>query len=189
MELSEILSIAGKPGLFKVLHQSRGGVVVVSLTDGKKMSIGQTQRVSTLSDISVYIESGDEPLKNIFDSMLAYNDGKEIDIDVKDNDALRSFFTEILPEHDAERVYTSDIKKILKWYNTLVAKDMLTASTPETEEKASEEAETKEETSDSKKEETPKAKTKKVKKEEPADSKEKESVVSEKKAQTSAKEK
>ena len=59
MDLSKILSIAGKPGLFKILHQTRGGVVAESLTDGKKMSIGQTQRVSTLSDISVYKGDGD----------------------------------------------------------------------------------------------------------------------------------
>lgn len=183
MELSEILSIAGKPGLFKVLHQSRGGVVVVSLADGKKMSIGQTQRVSTLSDISVYTETGDEPLKNIFDSMLAYNDGKEIEIDVKDNDALRSFFTEILPEHDAERVYTSDIKKILKWYNTLVAKDMLTASASEATEK---ESEAKEESADSEKEVT-KPKAKKPKKAENADSEAEETVPSEGDSNESAK--
>lgn len=125
MELSKILSIAGKPGLFKILHQSRGGVVVASLADGKKMSIGQTQRVSTLSDISVYKVDGDEPLEKIFEKMLAYNEGKPLDIELKDNNGLRAFFLEILPEHDEERVYTSDIKKLVKWFNTLLEKGLL----------------------------------------------------------------
>ncbi len=137
MDLSKILSIAGKPGLFKVLHQTRSGVVVVSLTDGKKMSIGQTQRVSTLSDISVYKVDGDEPLKNIFESMLAYGKGAQLDIDVKDDNGLRSFFEEIIPDFDKDRVYTSDIRKIVKWYNTLLEKGLLEPS--EEDEKKEEE--------------------------------------------------
>jgi hypothetical protein len=128
MELSKILSIAGKPGLYQILHQSRGGVVVASLADGKKMSIGQTQRVSTLSDISVYKVDGDEPLEKIFDKMLDYNGGKPLDVELKDNNSLRAFFLEILPEHDEERVYTSDIKKLVKWFNTLVEKGLLEKS-------------------------------------------------------------
>jgi len=136
MDLSKILSIAGKPGLFKILHQTRGGVVVESLTDGKKMSIGQTQRVSTLSDISVYKVDGDEPLKNIFEQMLTHGKGEALDVDVKDDNGMRSFFEEIIPDFDKDRVYTSDIRKIVKWYNTLLAKGLL---------EPSEEAEKKEE--------------------------------------------
>lgn len=151
MDLSKILSIAGKPGLFQVLHQTRGGVVVVSLTDGKKMSIGQTQRVSTLSDISVYKVDGDEPLKNIFESMLTYGKGAQLDIDVKDDNGLRSFFEEIIPDFDKDRVYTSDIRKIVKWYNTLLEKGLLEPS--EEEEK---EEEKKEDDTPAKKEKTTK---------------------------------
>jgi hypothetical protein len=75
MDLSKVLSIAGKPGLYRILNQSRGGVVVTSLVDGKKMAIGHTQRVSTLSDISVYTWQGDEPLKNILKKIYELRDG------------------------------------------------------------------------------------------------------------------
>ncbi len=120
MELSTILSISGKPGLYKIISQSRGGVVVSSLLDGKKVSIGQTQRVSTLSDISIYTEEGDEPLENIFKKFHARSEGGVLEIDKGSNDDLRNFFLEILPDHDESRVYASDIKKMVKWFNLLM---------------------------------------------------------------------
>ncbi len=125
MDLSKILSISGKPGLFQVVSQSNRGVVVASLQDGKKMAIGQTQRVSTLSDISIYTIEGDEPLKDIFKSFNDYTNGSQLDIDIQDKQALRDFFLEVLPDHDEERVYVSDIKKMIKWYNTLQEKGLL----------------------------------------------------------------
>ncbi|MFT5904024.1 MAG: hypothetical protein ACI9O2_000881 [Flammeovirgaceae bacterium] len=97
MDLTQILSIAGKPGLFKILNQSRGGVVVTSLNDGKKMVVSQTQRVSTLSDISIYTLEGDEPLSNIFEMMREQSGGKEVEIDAKDPDTLREYFFKIFP--------------------------------------------------------------------------------------------
>jgi len=136
MDLSKILSIAGKPGLYQIVNQSRGGVVAKSLLDGKKVSIGQTQRVSTLSDISIYVEDGDEPLVNILKTIYESNGGTEIEIDLKDADALRNLLREALPEHDEERVYTSDIKKMVKWYNLLHKNNLLDFS-----EKAEEETE------------------------------------------------
>jgi hypothetical protein len=139
MDLSKIISIAGKPGLFKIINQSRGGVVVVSLTDGKKMAVGQTQRVSSLSDISVYTLEGDEPLPEIFSKILETTGGEALDIDLKDQEALRGFLLEILPEHDEERVYPSDIKKMVKWYNLLLKKDLL-KSEPKDEEPKDEES-------------------------------------------------
>jgi len=141
MDLSQIISIAGKPGLFRIVNQSRGGVVVVSLQDGRKMAIGQTQRVSSLSDISIYTVEGDEPLKDIFAKIHAHTEGKEVDIDLKDQSALRDFLYEILPDHDDERVYASDIKKIVKWFNTLLEKDLLDFSDEETDKKENSEEE------------------------------------------------
>lgn len=138
MDLSKILSIAGKPGLYQIVSQSRGGVVAKSLIDGKKMSIGQTLRVSTLSDISIYVEDGDEPLYNVLKQIHETYGEKELDIDQKDSDALRSFLREILPEHDEERVYTSDIKKVIKWYNMLLENDLLDFTEEATEEEAKE---------------------------------------------------
>jgi len=135
MDLSKILSIAGKPGLFRILSQSRGGVVVESLTDGKKFSIGQTQRVSTLSDISMFTWDGDMPLKTIFESIQKLEKEGSIDPDFSDSAALRTFFLTVLPEHDTERVYVSDIKKLVKWYKMLQDKNLLDAEiTPEAEE-------------------------------------------------------
>jgi hypothetical protein len=146
MDLSQILSIAGKPGLFKILNQSRGGVVVTSLNDGKKMVIGQTQRVSTLSDISIYTLEGDEPLANIFEKMRKQSDGKEVEVEFKDPDALREYFFRIFPEHDEDRVYPSDIKKMIKWFNLLLEKGLLDSVVEEkAEETSSGETETKEE--------------------------------------------
>jgi hypothetical protein len=141
MDLSKILSIAGKPGLYKILNQSRGGVVVTSLQDGKKMVVGQTQRVSTLSDISIYTLEGDEPLENIFTKMHEQSNGKEVEVDFKDDDALREYLFRIFPEHDEDRVYPSDIKKIIKWFNLLLKKGLLeieeeTATEAATPEKA-----------------------------------------------------
>jgi|SRR5690554_71015 len=150
MDLSKILSIAGKPGLYQIISQSRGGVVAKSLIDGKKMSIGQTLRVSTLSDISIYVEDGDEPLQNVLKQIHEIYGDKELEIDLKDSDALRSFLREVLPEHDEERVYASDIKKVIKWYNMLLENDLLDFSEEEgeSEDAAIEEAEDKEETED-----------------------------------------
>lgn len=151
MDLSKILSIAGKPGLYQIINQSRGGVVAKSLLDGKKISIGQTQRVSTLSDISIYVEDGDEPLLNVLKTIRETYGDKELDIDLKDTDALRDFMSEMLPEYDEDRVYASDIKKMVKWYNLLLKNDLLDFTEVE-EEKAEENKE------DKATEEKPKAK-------------------------------
>lgn len=156
MDLSQILSITGKPGLFKILNQSRGGVVVTSLNEGKKMVVGQTQRVSTLSDISIYTLEGDEPLSKIFELMKEQSGGKEVEVDSKDPDALREYFFRIFPEHDEDRVYPSDIKKMIKWFNLLLEKGLLES----TEEEKEEEAKAEEKAEDS--EEAPKTEDKKV---------------------------
>jgi hypothetical protein len=125
MDLSKIISIAGKPGLFQIISQSRGGVIVTSLDNGKKIAIGQSQRVSALSDISMYTVDGDILLTEIFKRVNKHMDGKAIDVDVKDDNAVRAFFTEVVPEHDDSRVYHSDIRKLIKWYNGLEAKGLL----------------------------------------------------------------
>jgi len=125
MDLSQIISIAGKPGLYRILNQSRGGVIVLSLQDGKKTAIGQTQRVSALSDISMYTVDGDLLLDEILKRVHAHTGGKTVDINVKDDGAVRDFFTEVIPEHDQDRVYNSDIRKLIKWYNSLLEKDLL----------------------------------------------------------------
>lgn len=113
-----------------------------SIQEGKKMAIGQTQRVSTLSDISIYTIEGDEPLRDIFEKFYERTEGKPIDVDIQNNQDLRDFFLEVLPDHDEERVYASDIKKMVKWFNLLLEKDMLDFTA---EPEKSEEAENSEE--------------------------------------------
>jgi hypothetical protein len=160
MDLSKIISVAGKPGLFKILTQSRGGVVVESLTDGRKMAIGQTQRVSTLSDISVYTTEGDVPLKDILSKIIAHTGGKEVAVDLNNNNALRAYFTELIPDHDQERVYVSDIKKLIKWYATLREKNLLGIEEEAAPKKTKSKAPSKAKASGkSKVEETPEAET------------------------------
>lgn len=146
MELATILSISGKPGLYKIISQSKGGVVVSSLLDGKKISIGQTQRVSTLSDISIYTEEGDEPLENIFKKFHERSNGGALEVDMNDNAELRNFFLEILPDHDESRVYASDIKKMVKWFNLLHKNDLISFDEATEEEEAAAEETTNAET-------------------------------------------
>lgn len=105
------------------------------------MAIGQTQRVSALSDISVYTFEGDVLLGEIFKSMYEKTGGEPVVIPLKEDAEVRDFFTEILPDHDEERVYHSDIRKIIKWFNLLLDKGLLSfeKEEPESPEAAPEE--------------------------------------------------
>lgn len=148
MDLSKIISISGRPGLFQIINQTRGGVLAESLLDGKKLSIGQTQRVSTLADISIYLEDGDEPLGNIFCEIFKNTDANPIEVDVKDTEALRDFLREILPNYDQDRVYASDIKKLVKWYNLLLKAGLIDLENEEDTEEADAKKENKEASTD-----------------------------------------
>jgi helix-turn-helix protein len=121
MDLSKIVNVPGKSGIFKLVSQSKTPIVE-SLIDGKRFPIFDTSRVSVLSDISIYTESEDKPLAEVFRKMFEKNEGKEFDIDEK---KLRTMFLEVLPEYDTERVYDSNIKKVFQWYNILVNKGLV----------------------------------------------------------------
>lgn len=123
MDFSKIISITGKPGLYELVSQSRSGIIVQSLLDGKKTAVSSAHRVSTLADITIYTDTGDEPLEQVFQKFYETLDGKKADIDTKDAEALQEFLFTALPEYDEERVYTSDIRKMVKWYNLLVEAD------------------------------------------------------------------
>jgi hypothetical protein len=133
MDLSKIVSISGKPGLFKVTGQGKQSVVVESLIDGKRFPAFAHDRMSSLEEISMYTQNGDKPLKEIF---RALNDklGTDIGFDPKKatNDVLKDRFAEIVPDYDAEAVYPSDMKKVFTWYALLVEKELLDFSEPET---------------------------------------------------------
>jgi len=121
MEFNKIIAVTGKPGLFQVVSQTKTGILVESLTDKKRFPIISTQNVSLLENIAIFTYDEEVPLLTVFKSIFEKEAGKET-ISHKENGAkLSSFFLEILPEYDQERVYTSNIKKIIQWYNGLIA--------------------------------------------------------------------
>ena len=117
--------MAGKPGLFKLIAQNKGGVVVESLLDGKRTSIPATANVSSLGDIAIYTYEEEVTLREVFKAMAAVTDGKEALSHKSSKNELEDFFGEVLPKFDQERVYASDIKKVVQWFNILVKNDLL----------------------------------------------------------------
>lgn len=119
-ELKGVLAIAGKPGLYQLVAQTRTGIVVESLADRKRISISAQQQVSALGEIAIYTDAGERPLKEIFESMAAATGGQHGPHPKEDPAALHSFFAKHVPDFDAERVYGSDMRKVVTWFNTLV---------------------------------------------------------------------
>nr|NQU91984.1 DUF5606 domain-containing protein [Bacteroidota bacterium] len=139
MELSKVLAISGKPGLFKNVGQSKSGVIVESLVDGKRFPAFAHERISSLAEISVFTSDEDVSLESVFKKVHEKYEGKQA-IDSKSSGAeLKAFLEDILPDYDQERVYTSDIKKMLGWYNLLIEKDLLEFTEEEAEETAEKE--------------------------------------------------
>ena len=141
--LEEILSISGHGGLFKMVSQAKNSIIVESLVDGKRMPAYATSRISALEDISVFTEEGDKKLEEVFRMIYEKEDGKQAISPKSSANDLKDYFVSILPDYDRERVYVSDIKKILSWYNLLIEKDMLDVS--ESNDEAEEQTENKEE--------------------------------------------
>lgn len=119
MNLTGIISIAGKPGLFKVVAQGKNNLIVESLEDGKKIPAYTSDRVSALEDISIYTYDEDASLVSIFDAIYSKQNGELAPSHKEDKNVLINYLLEILPNYDQERVYFSDIKKIFQWYNLL----------------------------------------------------------------------
>lgn len=122
MELDKVLSISGKPGLYELKAQTRGGFVAESMLDGKKISVNIRHNVSLLSEIAVYTYTDEVPLRDIFQKIYEKENGGEAVSHKESKEKLEAYFAEVLPEYDVDRVYISDIKKILQWYNLLVSK-------------------------------------------------------------------
>lgn len=126
MDLSKILSISGKPGLYLMVGEAKNNLIVESLLDGKKIPSFAHDRVSTLKEISIYTDTEDVALEEVLKNINDYTEGKPIESPKKSSsDVLKSTFAEILPNYDRDTVYVSDIKKIFSWYNLLLEKDML----------------------------------------------------------------
>ena len=120
MEFNKIIAVTGKPGLFEVVSQTKTGIIVESLTDKKRTPILSTHNVSLLENIAIFTYNEEVPLLTVFKSIYEKEAGKETISHKESGAKLTSFFSEILPEYDQERVYTSNIKKIIQWYNALI---------------------------------------------------------------------
>ena len=118
--LKDILAISGKSGLYKLVSQTTKGIIVESLDNGAKTMVGNSYKISTLKDIAIYTENGEKPLEEVFNQMLELEGGKKASVNEKGSaEELKVYFEKVVPDYDKDRVYVSDIKKVIKWYNIL----------------------------------------------------------------------
>ncbi len=139
MNLEKILAISGKPGLYALKIQTRSGFVAESLLDGKKITVGLRSNVSLLSEISMYTYEKEKPLVEVMRAIAEKENNGPAISHKEDNAKLTAYFLEILPDYDQDRVYPSDIKKVLNWYNMLQAKGLVSKEAPAPAPKAKEE--------------------------------------------------
>lgn len=137
-----ILSIAGRPGLYKLLQSGRGSLIVEQLATGKRLPVQQRDRVISLADVAMYTDGDDVQLSDVLTSLAGIAGSKPVDIKQVEAEGLREFFAKVLPNYDRDRVHISDIRKLLTWYNLLIeagitdfADDEAPAPGAETEEK------------------------------------------------------
>ena len=142
----DILAIAGKPGLNKMIKNSGNALIVESLSNGKRFQAFSNMKIISLSDISIYTEDEDMPLEKVFKKIYDKYNGKNILGHKSSSAEITAFFEEVLPEYDEYRVYVSDMRKVIQWYNILNEKGMLVFN--------DDEADSKEEVENSKEEET-----------------------------------
>lgn len=133
MSLEKILTISGKPGLYQLQNQTRSGFLATSLVDGKKISVSARQNVSILSEIAIYTLTEELPLSEVFTKISEKEKGGEAISHKSSKDELEEYFFGILPDYDEDRVYPSDIKKVVQWYN-LLTKNGVTDFSKETDE-------------------------------------------------------
>lgn len=125
MDLSGILSISGYGGLFKHISQARNSIIVESLIDKKRMPAYASAKISALEDISIYTEDDDVSLVDVFEKIYEKENGGQAISRKSSANELKAYFAEVLPDYDRERVYVSDIKRVLNWYNLLQKLDLL----------------------------------------------------------------
>ncbi len=135
MNLNKILAISGKPGLYHLESQTRTGFLTTSLLDGKRISVGIRNNVSLLSEIAIYTLEKEVPLSEVFKNIKEKeNNGKTAISHKADDASLEEYFFSVLPNYDEDRVYASDIKKVIQWYNLLLEKGFLEETSEETAE-------------------------------------------------------
>ena len=120
--LKKILSISGKPGLYRLVSNGKNMLIVESLLNGKRMPAYARDKVVSLGDLSIYTTDEDMPLGEVLEKVKEANNGQPVDVKaLGDDNAVRAYFKTILPEYDEDRVYTTDIRKLFSWYNQLIA--------------------------------------------------------------------
>ena len=117
MNLSEILAISGRPGLYKMVAQNKSGLIVESLEDDKRFPVYSTHQISALEEISIYTYEDDVPLAEVFEKMYSVLEGKPAMSPKSNKNDLMAFFETVLPNYNQEQVYASDVKKLIQWYN------------------------------------------------------------------------
>lgn len=125
MDLKDLLSISGKPGLYRTVGQNKNSLIVESIQDGKKMPVYSAHKISALEDISIYTYEEDIPLKEVFSKIMEKENGGQAISHKSSNSELKEYMSEVLPDYDEDRVYTSDLKKIFSWYNNLQENNLL----------------------------------------------------------------
>ncbi|GAA4319591.1 hypothetical protein GCM10023115_46150 [Pontixanthobacter gangjinensis] len=141
MGLDKILAISGKPGLYELTAQTRGGFVAKSLMDGKKIAVNMRHNVSILSEIAIYTYIEEIPLGEVFEKIKEKENGEETISHKSSKKELENYFSEVLPDYDEDRVYASDMKKIFQWYNILINNGFTDFSKEEKAEKNKDEEE------------------------------------------------
>ena len=137
--LKEILAISGRPGLYRLVKYGKNIIIVENITDKKRSTAHSRDKVISLSDISMYTESGDKPLGEVLEAIKTKYDAKPLNAaDYKEPAALQEFFKGVVPDFDVDRVYNTDIKKLINWYNLLINSGM-TDFLPKEEENAQDE--------------------------------------------------
>jgi len=125
MDITGIVFLSGKPGLYKVITKRKNELVAESIPDGKRLFVYALDKVSALEDISIYTYDDDVPLKDVFAKLYKIEEGKKSIPHKSDINVLRAKMEEILPDYDVDRVYNSDLKKFFQWYNILIEADLL----------------------------------------------------------------
>ena len=134
MDLSGIISVTGMSGLYKVISQTKSGLIVESLVDGKRLPVYSTSKLSSLDDISIYGQGDDIPLKHILRGIRDSKSGTTVPTSKDSNDVIKAAFAEFVPEFDEDRVYASDMKKVFVWFAILNDKGLLVEVESESDE-------------------------------------------------------
>lgn len=141
MNLDKVLSISGKPGLYELISKSKGGFIVKSIETGKKTAVSMRQNINVLGEIAIYTYDDEIPLYKVLRNIGEKESNKKAIDPKSSSDELKSYFQEVLPEYDEDRVYVSNIKKVLQWYNKLIELNVTQFDAEKAQEREEEEKE------------------------------------------------